>query len=69
MINVNGLTQGFLTRRYVQYALKKQKRSAVIDLSSFAAELPPMGNCIYCSTKIYNKYLSQSLHEEYGLNK
>jgi 17beta-estradiol 17-dehydrogenase / very-long-chain 3-oxoacyl-CoA reductase len=41
--------------------LKRQKRSAIINLSSVAGEHPLPYLAIYSSTKAFNDYFSQSI--------
>lgn len=64
-INVNIYPQTFLTKMFMDKMNKRKNRSAIISLSSMAAEEPYSGNSIYSATKSYNDYLSRALFGEY----
>lgn len=68
-INVNIYPQTFLTQMFMDKLSKRKNRSAIISLSSIAAEEPYTGNAIYTATKGYNDYLSRALFGEYNYEK
>jgi 17beta-estradiol 17-dehydrogenase / very-long-chain 3-oxoacyl-CoA reductase len=45
---------------------KREKRSAVINLSSYATLIPMPYNSMYCATKTYNDIFSKCLSNEYS---
>lgn len=65
MINVNIVPQTILTKLFSEKLMKRNKRSAVIDLSSVTAEMPLSYRSMYAATKSFNYYLSRALGEEY----
>jgi len=65
---LNVLPQTFLTKIFAQSIAKRQNRSAVIDLSSFASFAPVPFSAVYCASKNYNYYLSRALAEEWENN-
>jgi 17beta-estradiol 17-dehydrogenase / very-long-chain 3-oxoacyl-CoA reductase len=65
MINVNILPQTILTKVFSEKLMKRNKRSAIIDLSSVTAEMPLSYRAMYAATKSFNYYLSRALGEEY----
>jgi 17beta-estradiol 17-dehydrogenase / very-long-chain 3-oxoacyl-CoA reductase len=64
-VNVNIIPQTVLTKIFSKFLTKREKRSAVIDLSSITAELPLPFRAIYSASKCFNYYLSRALAEEY----
>lgn len=66
-INLNIIPQVVLTKILFE-KMKQRKRSAIISLSSFAAEFPFAMKSLYSATKIFNHYLSKGLQEETNLN-
>jgi len=66
-LNVNITPQTVLTRIFYDKMNKREKRSAIINLSSYAADFPFAMKSLYSATKIFNHYLSMALSEEnYG---
>ncbi len=65
-INLNIIPQTILTKIFF-HKMNKRPRSAIISLSSFAAEFPFAMKSLYSATKIYNHYLSVGLMEETAL--
>jgi 17beta-estradiol 17-dehydrogenase / very-long-chain 3-oxoacyl-CoA reductase len=61
---VNTLPQTLLTRMFVEKFLKREKRSAIINLSSVAAVGFIPNFALYSSTKVFNLYLSRGLEGE-----
>ena len=61
---VNTLPQTLLTRMFAEKFLKRTKRSAIINLSSVAAEGFIPNFALYSSTKVFNLYLSKGLEGE-----
>jgi len=62
---INMLSHTLMTRAILPKMLSRKQRSAVINVSSFAAELKPPKVHLYSSTKAYIKYLSLGLTQEY----
>jgi 17beta-estradiol 17-dehydrogenase / very-long-chain 3-oxoacyl-CoA reductase len=46
--------------------LKREKRSAIVNLSSVAGEYPLPFISVYSATKAYNDFFSQSIEMEYS---
>lgn len=63
-LNVNITPQTFLTRIFYEKMANREKRSAIINLSSYAADFPLSMKSLYSATKIFNHYLSLALTEE-----
>jgi 17beta-estradiol 17-dehydrogenase / very-long-chain 3-oxoacyl-CoA reductase len=61
---VNTLPQTVLTRMFAEKLLKREKRSAIINLSSVAAVGFIPNFALYSSTKVFNLYLSKGLEGE-----
>jgi 17beta-estradiol 17-dehydrogenase / very-long-chain 3-oxoacyl-CoA reductase len=66
-INVNIIPQTILTKIFMKSLNSRTKRSAIINLSSFAGEFPFPMKSVYSATKIYNHFLSIGLMEETSL--
>ena len=66
-INLNIIPQTILTKLLFAKMNKREKRSAMINLSSFAAEFPFAMKSLYSATKIFNHYLTIGLKEETAL--
>ena len=56
------LSQTVLSANILKSMIKRNKRSAIISLSSFGS-LYPVG--LYSATKVFNDYFSRSLTQEY----
>jgi 17beta-estradiol 17-dehydrogenase / very-long-chain 3-oxoacyl-CoA reductase len=61
---INTLPQTLLTRMFSEKFLKREKRSAIINLSSVAAVGFIPNFALYSSTKVFNLYLSKGLEGE-----
>ena len=61
---INTLPQVLLTRMFIDNFHKREKRSAIINLSSVAAIKPIANFALYSATKIFNHYLSRGLEAE-----
>ena len=61
MINVNVNAQTYMSMFVLPRLLKREKRSAVINLSSKAAFYARGNMAMYCSTKRYNFALSRCM--------
>jgi 17beta-estradiol 17-dehydrogenase / very-long-chain 3-oxoacyl-CoA reductase len=66
-ININIIPQTILTKIFLKSLNSRSKRSAIINLSSFAGEFPFPMKSVYSATKIYNHFLSIGLMEETSL--
>ena len=64
-INVNINSQTYMTYLMLPMLLERNSRSAIINLSSRAAEAPDGFIPIYAATKTYNLALSLSLEDSY----
>ena len=64
IINIFPMT--FLTHYLIPQFLKRERRSAVINLSSVAGENPIPFISTYSATKAYNDFFSQSIQMEYA---
>jgi len=64
-INIGCMPQAILTKRFLPKLIHRTKRSAIVNLSSYAGFHPSPGRAMYCATKAFNDYLSQGLSEEY----
>ena len=62
MINVNTLPQSYLTNFFLTKSKARSNRSAIINLASSASLSPDPLSTLYSSTKIFNRFLSDSLH-------
>jgi 17beta-estradiol 17-dehydrogenase / very-long-chain 3-oxoacyl-CoA reductase len=67
-ININIIPQTLLTKIFLNTLNSRSKRSAIINLSSFAGEFPFPMKSVYSATKIYNHYLTIGLMEETSLS-
>lgn len=56
----------FLTHYIIPKFLKREKRSAIINLSSVAGEYPIPFISTYSATKAYNDFLTQAIQMEYS---
>ena len=65
-INVNVLPMTFLTYWLVPLLLEREKRSAIINVSSVAGENAVPFISIYSATKAYNDFFSQAVQMEYA---
>eukprot|EP00825_Cyclidium_porcatum_P041751 TRINITY_DN5549_c0_g1_i3.p1 TRINITY_DN5549_c0_g1~~TRINITY_DN5549_c0_g1_i3.p1 ORF type:complete len:621 (-),score=95.40 TRINITY_DN5549_c0_g1_i3:255-2117(-) len=63
IITVNCFPQVMITKKLAPVMEKRKKKSAIITLSSFAAQFP-FG--IYSATKVFNDYFSRSLNYLYA---
>jgi 17beta-estradiol 17-dehydrogenase / very-long-chain 3-oxoacyl-CoA reductase len=63
-ININIVSQSFLTKIFINKFLLRKKRCAIISMSSYSATLPLILSSIYCSSKIYDDYLIRAIAEE-----
>ncbi len=55
-----------MTHWLVPKMLKREKRSAIVNLSSVAGEYPLPFISVYSATKAYNDFFSQSIEMEYS---
>lgn len=60
-IVVNCLPITILTRRLLPAMLKREKKSAVINLSSLMGEIPFPNSCTYNPTKAFDDMLSRGI--------
>jgi 17beta-estradiol 17-dehydrogenase / very-long-chain 3-oxoacyl-CoA reductase len=67
-ININVLPQTILTKIFMTKMNNRKSRSGMINLSSFAGEMPFAMKSVYSATKIYNHYLTVGLKEETALD-
>lgn len=66
-IDLNVIPQTFLTNMFLNKMLNREKKSAIINLSSQASNIAaPNRFSLYGSTKIFNDYLSKGLGEAYN---
>jgi short-subunit dehydrogenase len=65
-INVNVLPISLLTHELLPKMLKRELRSAIINLSSVAGENPIPHISGYSASKAYGDFLSQALELEYS---
>ena len=65
-ININVLPMTFLSYGLVPVLLGRDRRSAIINVSSVAAENPVPFISTYSATKAYNDCFSQSIQMEYA---
>ena len=63
-ININIVSQSLLTKIFINKLLNRNKKSAIISMSSYSATLPLILSSIYCASKIYDDYLLRSIAEE-----
>lgn len=54
-----------MTNYIIPYMLKRERRSAIINVSSFAAEHPVPYVSTYSATKAFNNFFSQAVGMEY----
>ena len=54
-----------MTNHMIPHMLKREKRSAIINLSSFAAEHPVPYVSTYSATKAFNDFFSRAIGLEY----
>ncbi len=58
VISINCLSMAMMTKIVIPKLMKRDKKSAVINLSSIAANTP---SSIYAATKKFNDFFSRSL--------
>jgi short-subunit dehydrogenase len=63
---VNVLPVTFLTHALLPKLLRREKRSAIINLASVAGENPLPYISVYSASKAYGDFLSQALELEYS---
>jgi len=63
-ININIVSQSLLTKIFINQFLNRNKKCAIISMSSYSATLPLILSSIYCASKIYDDYLLRSIAEE-----
>ena len=63
-ININIVSQSLLTKIFINKFLNRNKKCAIISMSSYSATLPLILSSIYCASKIYDDYLLRSIAEE-----
>jgi 17beta-estradiol 17-dehydrogenase / very-long-chain 3-oxoacyl-CoA reductase len=63
-ININIVSQSLLTKIFINKLLNRNKKSAIISMSSYSATLPLILSSIYCASKIYDDYLIRAIAEE-----
>jgi 17beta-estradiol 17-dehydrogenase / very-long-chain 3-oxoacyl-CoA reductase len=64
MININCMSQTLLTSIFLNGLLSREKRSAVIDVSSISSLMPLPKLSVYAATKVFNNYMTRTLAEE-----
>lgn len=64
VLNTNVLSQALLTKIFLDKLSNRNKRSAIIDLSSIASVRPIPGSSLYAATKSFNHFLSRGIAEE-----
>lgn len=62
IIKVNCIPEVMITKKLIPLLLKRQKRSAIINMASFAAQFP-FG--IYAATKVFDDYFSRGLNYQF----
>ena len=65
VLNLNVLPQTLITKIFIERLAKREKRSAIVNISSASATKPFTYFALYSSTKIYNDYFARALNEEY----
>jgi 17beta-estradiol 17-dehydrogenase / very-long-chain 3-oxoacyl-CoA reductase len=65
IIDLNVTPQSVLTRLFAERMMKRQQRSAVIDISSISCFRPFPYSNIYSASKIFGNYLTKALAYEY----
>lgn len=65
LVITNALSQVLITRCIIPIMLKRVKKSAIINLSSFCASRPLPYASVYGSTKIFDDFMARSLAIEY----
>lgn len=65
LVITNALSPVLITRCIVPTMLKREKKSAIINLSSFCASRPLPYASVYGSTKIFDDFMARSLAIEY----
>jgi len=68
MVNVNVITMTSLTDIFIDYLSKRNKRSAIINVSSVASYTYSTNFPVYSATKSYISYVSMALAEMYKNN-
>ena len=64
-ININCVPMVMMTNHIIPHMLKREKRSAIINISSFAAEHPVPYVSTYSATKAFNDFFSRAIGLEY----
>ncbi len=66
MININCMSQTLLTKLFLEKLLSraKNKRSAIIDVSSISSFMPIQRLSVYAATKVYNSFVTLVLAQE-----
>jgi 17beta-estradiol 17-dehydrogenase / very-long-chain 3-oxoacyl-CoA reductase len=64
-VNVNVIPLAMLTKLLFADMDKRTERSAIINMSSFAAEFPFPMKCIYSATKAFDHFFTIALRAEY----
>lgn len=64
MININCVSQLLLTQIFLEKFVKRNERSAVLNVSSISALTPFPKFAVYSATKIFSYYLTQAISEE-----
>jgi 17beta-estradiol 17-dehydrogenase / very-long-chain 3-oxoacyl-CoA reductase len=65
-INMNIKPQTIITKLFMDKIKKRQSRSAIICLSSFASDFPFPMKAVYSASKIYNHYQNRALELEFN---
>ncbi len=65
-MTINILPMTIMSHEAIPRMLKREKRSAIINLSSVAGQYPLPYLAVYSSTKAFNDFFSQSLEMEYS---
>jgi len=66
LIIVNCIPHAVLTRNLLSQLQKREKRSAIIDISSIGATFPRSHSPIYSATKVFNDFLSRGIQDLYS---
>ena len=64
-IVLNTIPQALMSKKFLIRMKKRDKKSAIINLSSFLGSKPIASRPIYSATKAYNDFLSRSLNFEH----
>ena len=63
---VNMLPQGVITKIFIDKLVKREKKSAFINISSVACLTPIPNFAVYSATKAFNDFLSRALQVEFS---